>query len=174
MQTFAHYCLLFFQHCDKAQTSVTSSAWLLHTQAWPSERQSKFSCICKCYKYTPRWISVISAVVRLSVESIVSCHGLYSGQATNFCVCCVLVWNNEWEEFQGHVDCPGSFGEFLSANQSSWDTKKPLCELVYLAGVSLSLVLCVTVIKYCLNWTTPGISLYPLCDLKASLCTLCM
>lgn len=52
---------------------------------------------------------------------------------------------------QGHADCPGSFGEFLSANQLHCDMKKPLCELVYLVGISLSLILSVIVIKYFLN-----------------------
>jgi hypothetical protein len=35
------------------------------------------------------------------------------------------------------MDCPGSFGEFLSANQSGCDMNKPLCELLYLVGISL-------------------------------------
>jgi hypothetical protein len=58
----------------------------------------------------------LSAMVTLGC--VVSCHELYIWQATHHCVCCVLLWNNVVEEFQGHTDCHSSFDRFLNVDHS--------------------------------------------------------
>jgi hypothetical protein len=78
---------LFLRHGDEAWTSINRSHFSM-------QRQPKFSSAYMCTKCIPSWILVVSVMVLL--EFVVSCHGLYRGQATNHCTCCVL-WN-EWEE----------------------------------------------------------------------------
>jgi hypothetical protein len=44
-------------------------------------------------------------------------NGMCRGQAISHCLWCVLLWNNEWETFQGNMDCPSRADEFLNVNQ---------------------------------------------------------
>ena len=93
--------------------------------------------------------------------SVISCHGLYRGHASNHCVCCVLLWN-EWEKLQGHIDFLSSCNMFLRDHQvfpyqqHFCDTKKQLlnyiCNGHFLCTIHSS-ILSLAATKCCVNWT---------------------
>jgi len=45
-----------------------SSARLIYIPVWPSQRQPKYSGVCKCAECIPSWFAVISVMVMLECE----------------------------------------------------------------------------------------------------------
>jgi hypothetical protein len=90
-------------------------------------------------------------------------------------VCWILLWD-KWDELQ---DWPSSFTTFLNVNQpiptiaNLFVIQSSYC-INYIRGGHFPglFVHCVTVTKYCVNWTTKDSSLYTFCDPKAQQCSM--